>query len=115
MLSVHRTDEASLERAYAIARRLRSQPVPAFQDTYGWIEYRRGNLEDALPYLQAGAAGLPDDPVAQFHLAMVYADLGRTAEAIAQFKRMQELAGDRALPQLAIAQERLITLASDSQ
>lgn len=115
MLSVHRTDAESLERAYAIARRLRAQPVPAFQDTYGWIEYRRGNLEDALPFLQAGAAGLPEDPIAQFHLAMLYADLGRTDEAITQFERVRDLAGDRALPQLAIAQERLATLIAEGQ
>ncbi|WP_425041427.1 tetratricopeptide repeat protein [Primorskyibacter sp. S187A] len=113
MLSVHRDDAESLERAFNIARRLRSLEPAAFKDTYGWIEYRRGNVQDALPYLEAGADGLPNDPLAQYHLAMAYADLGRTADAIERFQRMIELAEGRDLPQLSVANQRLAELTTD--
>ena len=55
MIATYRDDPASLDRAFAVARRLRGLDVPAFQDTYGWIEYRRGNIADALPDLEAAA------------------------------------------------------------
>ena len=44
--------------------------VPAFQDTYGWIEARRGNYVEALTYLRPAAAGLADDPLAQYHFGL---------------------------------------------
>lgn len=107
MLSTYRDDMDSLDRAHNIARRLRSMDVPAFKDTYGWIEYRRGNLEEAVGFLEDGAAGLPEDPLAQFHLGMVYADLGRVPQAIAQLEAMLVLAEGRNLPQIPVARARL--------
>ncbi|MFN4128271.1 MAG: tetratricopeptide repeat protein [Paracoccaceae bacterium] len=107
MITSYRDDPESLERAYAIARRLRDSGVPAFQDTYGWIEYRRGNLDEALKYLESGAKGLPNDPLAQLHLGMVYADLGRKDEALTQLRRALELGEGRDLPQLKRAEEKL--------
>ena len=99
LLSAHRDDEETIERAHAIARRLRDIEVPAFQDTYGWIQYRRGNFEEALEYLQPAAAGLPNDPLVQFHLGMTYHALDRHAEAREALTRAVEIAGDAPLPQ----------------
>ncbi len=69
LITTHRDDPDSLARATAIVRRLKDTDVPAFQDTYGWIAHRNGNHEEALAYLEPAAAGLPNDPVVQFHLA----------------------------------------------
>lgn len=110
LITTYRNDPESLERAAAIARRLRGSDEPAFQDTYGWIEYRRGNLDVALQYLEPAAKGLPTDPLTQFHLAMVYADMGRKDEAITKFEQMLDLAKDRDLPQSTIARERIKAL-----
>jgi tetratricopeptide (TPR) repeat protein len=107
LITTYRDDVESLERAFAIARRLRESKIPAFQDTYGWIEYRRGNFEDALKYLEPAAAGLPKDPLAQFHLGMVYAALNDTAKARESLSRAIEIAGDSPLQQLKIAKETL--------
>ncbi len=85
LLSVARNDPESLERAYVVARRLRGSDVPAFQDTYGWILFLRGNLDEALANLEPAAKGLTDDPGAQFRLGMTYAKLGRVEDALAQF------------------------------
>ena len=51
LIASNRPDAASLERAFAIARRLRGSSVPQFQDTYGWILHRRGDAEQALGIL----------------------------------------------------------------
>ncbi|MBL4930088.1 tetratricopeptide repeat protein [Fuscibacter oryzae] len=83
LLADHRDDAASLDRAYVIARRLRGADQPAFQDTYGWISFRRGSLDEALSALEPAAKGLPDDPAVQYHLAMTYGAMGRKDEALA--------------------------------
>ena len=83
LLANTRTDAESLERAYVIARRLRGQELPAFQDTYGWIAFRRGNLDEALAHLEPAAKGLPTDLTVQYHLAMVYGALDRRDDALA--------------------------------
>ncbi|MGL6209380.1 MAG: tetratricopeptide repeat protein [Paracoccaceae bacterium] len=110
LITTHRTDPESLERAFAVARRLRGSEVPAFQDTYGWIEFRRGNLDEALRNLEPAAAGLPEDALTQFHLGMVYAGLDRTEDARRQLTRALELAGTSPLPQFETARQTLAKL-----
>jgi Flp pilus assembly protein TadD len=111
LLVTHRDDDESLARAYTISRRLRDIEVPAVQDTYGWIAFRRGEHEEALRYLEPAAQGLPDDPVVQYHLGMAYAALGRRDEAVAQLTRALEIAGaDNPLPQFVRARETLAGL-----
>jgi len=94
LLATGREDAESLERAHEIARRLRDRDVPAFQDTYGWIAFRRGDLDTALSALEQAATGLPTDPTVQYHLARTYAALERDAEALEQFRKVVELAAD---------------------
>jgi tetratricopeptide (TPR) repeat protein len=115
LLTTYRDDPASLDRAANIARRLRGSEVPALQDTYGWIEYRRGNLNEALRYLEPAAKALSSDPVVQFHLGMVYADLGRADEAATQFRLALDLGKDRSLPQLETAKQRLAEIEAAPQ
>ncbi|MCA0271161.1 MAG: tetratricopeptide repeat protein [Proteobacteria bacterium] len=88
LLSMHGTDPDSLNRADLIARRLRDSTVPAFQDTYGWIAYLRGNFADAEANLVKAAAGLTEDPSVQYHLAMAYLAREKRSEALLQFKKM---------------------------
>ncbi|MDZ4140130.1 MAG: tetratricopeptide repeat protein [Erythrobacter sp.] len=110
LITTHFDDAASLDRAFAIARRLRGSDVPAFQDTYGWIEFRRGNLEEARANLEPAAAGLPEDPLAQFHLGMTYAALNRPEDAKRLLTLAVTLAGDSPLPQFQTARETLAQL-----
>jgi cellulose synthase operon protein C len=110
LIAAHRDDDASLERAYQIARRLRNLEVPALQDTYGWIAFRRGNLDEALSHLEPAAAGLPADPLVQYHLGMTYAALGRTEDAARVLTEAITLAGDSPLPQFQIARDTLAGL-----
>ncbi len=111
LLSAFRDDEATLERAAAVARRLRDTDIPPFQDTYGWIAYRQGNFEEALTYLEPAAAALTDNALVQYHLGMTYVALERPEDARAALTRALEVAGENStLPQMKIAQETLATL-----
>ena len=108
LISAHRDDDESLERAFAVARRLRGIEVPAFQDTYGWIAYRRGDLDAALDHLEPAAQSLPNDPLVQYHLGMTYQALERTEDAKAQFEKVLDLADpDSPLPQVERARQAL--------
>jgi predicted Zn-dependent protease len=110
LITSHYDDAANLQRAEAIARRLRGLDVPAFQDTYGWIAFRNGNLDDALSHLEPAAKGLAKDPMVQFHLARVYDKLDRKADAIRQYELALSLAGATPSPQLAEVQADIARL-----
>ena len=110
LITAHHDDAASLARAEAIARRLRGSDVPAFQDTYGWIAFRRGNTDEALAHLEPAAKGLPQDALTQYHLGLLYAKLGRADDAKRQFTAALAVAGDAALPQMVDAQKQLDAL-----
>lgn len=93
LLATYREDENSLNRAEVIARRLNGAEIPAFQDTYGWILFRTGEVEEAVTYLEPAAAGLPNDPTVQFHLGQAYAALERKEDALAQMRKALEASG----------------------
>lgn len=93
MITAYKTDEENLARARTIARRLKGTDIPAFQDTYGWILHRSGETEEALPYLEGAAAGLPSDPVVQIHLGFAYLSEGRLEEAQLQLDKARAVAG----------------------
>ncbi|WP_413718281.1 tetratricopeptide repeat protein [Silicimonas sp. MF1-12-2] len=108
LLATYRSDDESLQRANAVARRLRGTQTPPFQDTYGWIMYRLGRFDEALGYLEPAAEGLPNDPIVQFHLGKVYEALGRREEMAEAFQRAVEVASeDDDRPQLVEAREYL--------
>lgn len=94
LLATYRNDDASLDRAFSVARRLRGTEVAPFQDTYGWILFRRGEAEEALTYLEPAAVSLASDPIVQYHLGRIYEDLGRQDDAIAQYDLAVSLAGE---------------------
>lgn len=111
LLSSYRDDPESLERAWTVARRFRDTTVPAVQDTYGWLLKRRGEIAEALPYLEAAAEGLPSDPLVQYHLAQTYLALERPEDALARFQRAVELAGPGdTRPQINEARDMIRTL-----
>lgn len=97
LLTTYRDSVGDLDRAFQIARRLRGIDQPAFQDTYGWIAYLRGDYEQAERHLVPAAAGLPDDPAVQYHLGRLYESLDRPDEAIAQYQKALDLLDGAAL------------------
>ena len=114
LITTYRDDEESLQRAAAVARRLRDTEVPAFQDTYGWIAYRLGDYEEALEYLEPASEALALDPLVQFHLGMTYLALDRKQDALAQFVNAVEIAGETdTRPQFQEAKEKIDTLKAE--
>lgn len=87
LLTTLRDDEESLQQAFTVARRLRGLDQPAFQDTYGWIAFLRGELDSALDHLRKAAQGLPNDPSVQYHLGRVYEAQGNVTQARNQYER----------------------------
>ena len=92
LLSEHRTDPASLDRAYSIAAMLRKSQVPQFKDTLGWIYYRKGEHKAAIVLLEEAVAALPNFPQIRYHLGMSYIATGETAKASEQLKKALEQA-----------------------
>jgi len=113
MISGHRDDAENLTRAAIIVRRLRGTDVPPFQDTYGWIAYRRGNLDEALEYLEPAAAALAGDPFVQFHLGMTYAGLNNATAAKEQLERALTLWEGQDVPQIQAARDALAALSPE--
>ena len=99
---------ATLERAHAIARRLRGTDVPEFQDTYGWILFLRGDAAEAHDYLAEAAAALPGNAQVQFHLGEAERALGnRGAAAAAYAAALAAAEAGSPLPQAGTVRARL--------
>jgi Tfp pilus assembly protein PilF len=92
LLSDHRTDAVSLERAYTLAATLRKSEVPQFKDTLGWVNYQNGDYAAAMPLLEDAAARLPNYALVRYHLGVTYQALGENEKAADQFKKARELA-----------------------
>ena len=92
LLSDHRNDKASLERAQTLAASLRETQVPQFKDTLGWISYRREDYVNAVSLLEKAVVALPNLPLVRYHLAMSYVAVGQTAKASEQLKVALSLA-----------------------
>jgi predicted Zn-dependent protease len=111
LLTAQGSDAGTLERAFAIARRLRESQVPEFQDTYGWILYLRGDAAEARSYLAPAAAALPGNAQVQFHLGEAALALGDRAAAQAAFAAALAAAeAGSPLPQAAAARARAAEL-----
>jgi tetratricopeptide (TPR) repeat protein len=99
LLADYRTDKPSLDEAQALAASLQKSSVPQFKDTLGWVDYRQGNYQAALPLLQSAAEKLPKLALVRYHLGMTYAAMGQTGKAAEQFKMALSQAPDQELEQ----------------
>ena len=97
LLSNHRTDKASLERAQALVAPLKETQIPQFKDTLGWISYRRDDYVNAVPLLEKAVAALPHIALVHYHLAMSYIAIRHTAKASEELRTALSLAPDAAL------------------
>ncbi len=81
LLVEHEPDDAARKEALALAARFEKSRNPIFRDTVGWVYYHNGDLAQALPHLEFAAAGAPENPEIQFHLGMIYKEIGRKSDA----------------------------------
>lgn len=66
-------------------------------DSLGWVLYRMGRYEEALPYLEEAVELLPYDPIVNDHLGDVYWKVGRIREAKFQWTRAKNFTDDESV------------------
>jgi predicted Zn-dependent protease len=75
-----------------VARR-REPENPGIADTVGWIQHKLGRNTLARDQLQFAVSKDPDNPVYQYHLALIYKELKQTREAEAALKKALKTSG----------------------
>ncbi|MBL4602224.1 MAG: tetratricopeptide repeat protein [Emcibacteraceae bacterium] len=91
LLSEHRTDNESMNRAQALAVRFRQSSIPHFKDTLGWIYYKTGDIQSATSILQDAVEQLPTNIYFRYHLGMAYMANERHAAAGREFEEVIKL------------------------
>jgi tetratricopeptide (TPR) repeat protein len=86
----------NLDKAYDLARKARELlgQDAAVGDTFGWVLYKRGDYQQALPVLQESAGKAADNPDIQFHLGMTAYMMGQTDLARVALKKAASAAKD---------------------
>lgn len=72
LISDHRTDKASLDRAYSLVQILKESDLPQYLDTLGWVSYKVGKYDEAANALEKVVQKMPKIAIFQYHLAKVY-------------------------------------------
>ncbi len=70
LASTPKGDQESLERAKELAERFKASKNPAYLDTLGWVHYKRGEIDTALPILERAVEKAPKAPVINYHFGM---------------------------------------------
>jgi len=81
LLIDYRGDEQSLKRAEVLVETLKNVNNPAYLDTIGWLYYKQGKVDAAIPLLERAAAASPDNVGINYHLGMAHARAGNTEAA----------------------------------
>ena len=89
-----KSDKANIDKAVALADRLKAVNLPQFQDTYGWAQFKKGDYKTAVAILEPVVAKMPNSAVMHYHLGMSYAAGGDAQKAMEQFKIAQSLEPD---------------------
>jgi tetratricopeptide (TPR) repeat protein len=91
LLTEHRTDAASLERAQSLGVMLRRSNIPQFKDTVGWLAYKSGDYRTAISLLEEAVEALPSNALVRYHLGMSYRKGGQADKALEHLKKAAEL------------------------
>lgn len=81
LLATYRDDPESLERARQLTERFKDSGVAAHLNTAGWVSYKLGRYQEAVPLLQRASDQLPDAPLIRYHLAMAQYKAGQVDDA----------------------------------
>lgn len=87
LLSGEKADKASLERALALAVRFQESGNATYLDTLGWIRYRLGQYDQAVPVLERAVQRSPGAPLLELHLGLALHRKGDMARAQEFLKR----------------------------
>jgi Flp pilus assembly protein TadD len=87
LLSTYRDDAASRQKAQDLVRGFRNSDNPAYINTYGWVRYKQGQLDEAITYLRRAALAVPDNALMHYHLAMALIANGDSEQARAELQK----------------------------
>jgi tetratricopeptide (TPR) repeat protein len=93
LLVNNRTDKASLDQAQTLTAGFASAANGDLLDTAGWVQFKRGDYNQAIPVLQHAAELLPDSHEVHYHLGMAELRAGQTDRARSDLEAA--LAGSR--------------------
>jgi Flp pilus assembly protein TadD len=108
LLSTYRDDDASHQKAQDLVRGFRNSDNPAYLNTYGWVRYKQGQLDEAITYLRRAAIAVPDDALMHYHLAMALIANGDAEQARAELEKA--LGSKQPFPGRAAAEKALQSL-----
>lgn len=94
LLTEHRKDKASFNKAYALSQRFKRSNIPQFKDTIGWASYRVGKFADAKILLESVIKSLPNVPDFHYHLGMIHLAQKNKKLARKELELALKLAGD---------------------
>ena len=104
---IYSENGGNLDVATDLAQRAKAQAPdqPAFNDTLGWIYYKKDLVEQAVPLLQLALQKDPQNALTHYHLGMTFAKMGEDSKAIDELKKALTLD-----PKLSTADEAHRTL-----
>ena len=74
-------DPAKLKAAFELVKGFKNMTQPGFLDTYAWLAFLNGDTDTALSSMEKVVKLAPDFPEFNYHLGVIYAAKGKTAEA----------------------------------
>lgn len=72
LLSDHRSDQTSINRAYEMAKLIKDSPAPQFLDTFGWASFKAGKFDEAEQAVKAAIEKAPEGAIYHYHLGKIY-------------------------------------------
>jgi Flp pilus assembly protein TadD len=87
LLVTYKSDRGSLDRAKTLSEAFAKSNSANLIDTWGWVQFKRGEIPGALTSLQAAAGKAPTNNAIRFHLAMAQLKSGSREEARSNLER----------------------------
>jgi tetratricopeptide (TPR) repeat protein len=99
-----------LDKAAAMSARTNeiSPDTPSFEDTYGWILFQQGKYTEALTWVQRAISHSEPNGELLEHLGDIYFMLGKTSEAIQNWREAARLGGAGKNIEQKILQQKII-------
>lgn len=98
ILSDHKTDKASFDRAFLVAQGLNKSNVAYFVDTYGWAAYKAGKFPEAVTALRDAVSKSPDAAILSYHLGMAELANGQKSKAKESLEKALQLSKNNDIP-----------------
>lgn len=90
LLVSYKQDQASLDLASNLIQKLSGTENPAYLDTIGWVQYKRGDFNNAVTSLEQAIQIAQDEPLLNYHLGMARFKKGETELARQNLKKSLE-------------------------